>query len=244
MRVRTLRQRMQLVLAERSRIARELHDTLLQGFAGVTMEMQALSVRLPGSEERRSLEEIIRDAAACLKEARRSVAGLRDRPGGGGGFAGLLAAAAREMTRDSGVELRVKVPADGNAADGAAGLSANVEYHLMRIAREAMGNAVKHARATVIEVELAIEGDQLRLVVRDDGAGFATGKAAAAGHFGVIGMRERAREIGATIEVISAPGAGTRIVVRRAVDGEARQAAMVGEAGAAGVPAAGTGGSA
>src|SRR5262249_26061115 len=106
LRLRTLRQRVRLVVAERSRVARGLHDRLLQGFAGVTMEMQALSVRLDSSEEKRTLEEIIRDAARCLKEARRSVAGLRDGMGGsGGGLAGILEAAAREIAAGSGVQL-------------------------------------------------------------------------------------------------------------------------------------------
>src|SRR5207249_1464075 len=76
-RVRRIRERLDAILAERSRIARELHDTLLQGFSGVTMEMQALSARLPSSSaERATLEEIIRDVAASMTEARRSVAGL------------------------------------------------------------------------------------------------------------------------------------------------------------------------
>src|SRR5579884_2323660 len=80
LRIRHLRERYDLIVAERSRIARELHDTLIQGFSGITMAMQALAGRLHSAEDRDRLEEIIRDAAACLKETRRSVAGLRRAP--------------------------------------------------------------------------------------------------------------------------------------------------------------------
>ena len=78
LRIRSLNARFAVILAERNRIARELHDTLIQGFSGVTMEMQALCARLASPEERSNLQEIIQDAARSLREARRSVAGLRD----------------------------------------------------------------------------------------------------------------------------------------------------------------------
>jgi signal transduction histidine kinase len=215
LRLRVLRQRMQLVLSERSRIARELHDTLLQGFAGVTMEMQALSVRLPSaSGERRTLDEIIRDAAVCLKEARRSVAGLRERTGaaGNGGFAAVVESAAKEIAEGS-VEVVMRASAGGVKLPGA------VEFTLMRIAREAVTNAVKHATAKRIEIGLKVEGDaahaqELVMEIADDGVGFVTEAVARGEHYGVVGMRERAEEIGAGFEMVSVLGKGTTVRVR------------------------------
>jgi signal transduction histidine kinase len=211
MRVRTLRRRMQLVLAERSRIARELHDTLLQGFAGVTMEMQALSVRLPGeSGERRTLDEIIRDAAVCLKEARRSVAGLRDKCGGNGGFAGVVAAAAREIAAGSDVEIVMR----GGGLEKVK-LPGSVEFTLIRIAREAVTNAVKHALAKRITIGLTVEpAEQLVMEIADDGVGFVKEAAHGPGHYGLMGMRERAEEIGAAFEIETCEGKGTVVRVR------------------------------
>src|SRR5262249_53777938 len=80
-RVRSLMRNFDIVLTERGRIARELHDTLIQGFSGVTMGMQAVSTGLPESRERNNLDELIGDAAQCLKQARQSIAGLRGADG-------------------------------------------------------------------------------------------------------------------------------------------------------------------
>ena len=193
------------ILAERSRIARELHDTLLQGFSGVTMEMQALAARLPDAP-REALREIIHDAATCLTEARRSVSELRRNRGASPGLAAELSASARQLTAPSEARLQLAV---GRLTEG---LPAYVEYNLLRIAQEAVINAVKHAGARTIEVTLETLADVLRIAVRDDGAGFVT-RDSPANHFGLIGMQERAREIGADLRVTSEPRKGTTIVV-------------------------------
>jgi signal transduction histidine kinase/ligand-binding sensor domain-containing protein len=214
-RVRRIRERLDAILAERSRIARELHDTLLQGFSGVTMEMQALSARLPEtSAERATLEEIIRDAAASMTEARRSVAGLR---GGGGGAAagtqsGLASAieqAARQMTETR--DVRLKLALEPNAAH----LPPDVEYNLLRIASEAVSNSVRHSGARTIEVALRCTDRRLHLKIKDDGCGFsiANGNGENESHYGLIGMRERAGQIGARFDLQSRPGSGTTVSV-------------------------------
>jgi signal transduction histidine kinase len=211
LRVRRIKGRMQDILTERSRIARELHDTLLQGFSGVTMEMQALSTRLPASGERATLEEIIRDAATCMREARRSVAGLRTPPGRqeSSGFAAALAQAARQLTETRDVRLKMRL-------DGApAGLPVDVEYNLLRIASEALSNAVRHSGARTIEVDLDCPNGRLVLRVKDDGVGFDGEPAAGAyaGHYGLVGMRERAAQVGAELELQSKRGRGTVVTV-------------------------------
>jgi ligand-binding sensor domain-containing protein/anti-sigma regulatory factor (Ser/Thr protein kinase) len=212
LRIRTLRERYDLILAERSRIARELHDTLIQGFSGVTMAMQALAGRLRAPEERETLDDIIRDAASCLRETRRSVAGLRGARAQrtGSGLSSSLAEAARQITETKDVRLKLKLD------KGPANLPAEFEYNLLRIATEAISNAVKHSGARTIEVTLECLPESLRLSVADDGAGFemAGNGHLRPGHYGLIGMKERAAQIGGEFEFDSAPGHGTTVSVQ------------------------------
>ncbi len=196
-------------MAERSRIARELHDTLMQGFSGVTMEMQALSARLAPSPERRTLEEIIRDAGICLREARRSVAGLRNSHGDETGLSAAIAQAAKHLTETQDVRLKLALERSPPS------LPDDVQYNLLRIAQEAVSNAVKHSGGRTIEVGLDCSAERLRLTIRDDGAGLGTpdGDRPQPGHYGLIGMRERATQIGAALRVLSGAGAGTTVCV-------------------------------
>jgi signal transduction histidine kinase len=205
-RMRQMKQRMQIVVAERSRIARELHDTLMQGFSGITMEMQALSSRLQNPSDRKELEGIIGDAGTCLREARESIAGLR---GAHTGLAEAVRQAATQIAETRDFQLDLHVDLDGTR------LSPQVEYHLLRITQEALANAAKHAHARRIAVTLGRRADQVRLIVRDDGvglAGLADGPAST-GHYGLIGMRERANQIGATFHLETQPDRGLAVCV-------------------------------
>ncbi len=203
-RIRHIERQFGAILAERSRIARELHDTLLQGFSGVTMEMQALAGRLPnGSSE--ALREIIHDAANCLTEVRRSVSELRNNRTPSSGLSAELSESAKQLTASCGANLKL-------AVEKVAALPAYIEYNLLRIAQEAIINAVKHSGARTIEVTLQSMPEALRIEVRDNGTGFAEG-GASADHFGLIGMKERAKDIGADLHVVSEPRMGTRIVL-------------------------------
>jgi ligand-binding sensor domain-containing protein/signal transduction histidine kinase len=210
-RIRHLRERYDLIVAERSRIARELHDTLIQGFSGITMAMQALAGRLRSSEERGTLEEIIHDAASCLRETRRSVAGLRGSrgPEPSLSLASAIAAAARQITETKDVKLKLRLD------KGPPGIPAEVEYNLLRIASEAVSNSVKHSGARMIEVMLKTSAEALHLTVSDDGVGFEPSENGhlRPGHYGLIGMKERAAQIGAEFEFESAPGRGTTVSV-------------------------------
>jgi ligand-binding sensor domain-containing protein/signal transduction histidine kinase len=209
LRVRRIKAGLVAIVAERSRIARELHDTLLQGFSGVTMEMQALSARLPTSAEQNTLHEIIRDAATCMSEARRSVAGLRGASGSESGLAAAIERTARQITETKDVKLRLDLK------DGGPGLAADVEYNLLRIAAEAVSNSVRHSGARLIEVTMESTPGVLRLSVSDDGMGFVrgNGNGGARGggreHYGLVGMEERAKQIGAEFELKSEPARGT-----------------------------------
>lgn len=205
-RMSRVRQRLDVVLTERSRIARELHDTLMQGFSGITMEMQALSARLPDIPERGELNGIISEAGTCLREARQSIAGLRTPRGAGSGLAASIEQHARQMTEAKDVRLKLKLD------DNPPPLPAGVEYNLLRIAQEAVTNSVKHANARTIEVSLDTGPQLLRLAVKDDGAGIPDGNGRP-GHYGLIGMRERAAQIGAAITIDSENGRGTLVSV-------------------------------
>jgi signal transduction histidine kinase len=207
LRIRRLKEQFDLILGERGRIARELHDTLFQGFSGITMAMQAMASRLPSSSgERQALEDIVADAGDAMREARRSIAGLRrhDSPSG---LAAAVAQAARQLTETNNVRLKL------NLADCHCDLPPDVEYNLLRIAQEAILNAVKHSGARVLRVTLDSTDHHLQLSVKDDGAGFDDSHTAPAGHYGVIGMKERAAHIGAKLRVTSAPGRGTTVSV-------------------------------
>ncbi len=210
-RIRHLRERYDLIVAERSRIARELHDTLIQGFSGITMAMQALAGRLRSSQERESLEDIIHDAANCLRETRRSVAGLRETrgPEPSSNLASAIDGAARQITETKDVRLKLRLDRVPR------GLPPELEYNLLRIASEAISNAVKHSGARTIEVTLRSSPDALRLSVSDDGAGCEPSENGhlRPGHYGLIGMKERAAQIGAEFEFESTPGHGTTVSV-------------------------------
>jgi ligand-binding sensor domain-containing protein/signal transduction histidine kinase len=205
LRIRRLRERYDLIVSERSRIARELHDTLIQGFSGVTMALQAVTARVRSSEERAELQEIVDDAARCLRETRRSVAGLRGVQGMQSGLPGALAEAAREITDTKDVRLKLKLDQASRA------LPPEVEYNLLRIATEAVNNSVKHSGAGNIEVTLQFAKAAVLLTVADDGSGLERTAANGAGHYGLIGMKERAAQIGAQFDLQSSPGRGTKV---------------------------------
>jgi len=205
-RVTRLKREFTVVLGERARIARDLHDTIVQQLSGVMMQLHALAGRLPASREKVLLEDIIHDAEGCAIEARSSLWELRtgssDRD-----FGTSLRETARKLTRGKPVELVF----EAGEVEGA--ITRAVEYQLLRIAGEAISNAVRHAGAATVWVACGIREGELELSVRDDGGGFVAA-AEAFGHFGLAGIRERAREIGAGLNIeSSAHGTAIRVTV-------------------------------
>lgn len=172
------------------------------------MEMQALANNLPeGSAQRETLDEIIDDAGYCLREARRSIAGLR---GAQSGLPAALEQTVQQLTQTQAVRLKLHVDPLPHQ------LSTETEYNLLRIAQEAIANALKHSSGSVVDVALENSAHEVRLIVKDDGRGFANGEDAESpglGHYGLIGMRERARQIGAQFSLQSQPGRGTTVRV-------------------------------
>lgn len=206
LRIRRLQGQFDLVLAERGRIARELHDTLLQGLSGVTMQLQALWTRLPLSRDREALRDIIEDAGRCSTEARQSLWGLRVIDASPLGFPASLAKIARQAAAGTPTSLVLDID---RVSPGPFG---EIEFQLLRIAQEAIANVVRHAAADTLTVTLKATGQEFTLSIADDGDGFDVDRAVF-GHFGLIGMRERAAEIGATLSISSTHGVGTEISV-------------------------------
>lgn len=208
-RVQGLKKHFEIVLAERSRIARELHDTLIQGFSGITMGMQAVSIGLPPCQEQSQLKELIHDAANSLKQARESVAGLRGVKEADAELSGAIAEVAGQITKAKDIRLKL------NLEQGPPNLGAEIEYNLLRIVQEAVTNAMKHSGASTIEVGLHCTPEQVGLSIEDNGQGFVeTDEFTQTGHYGLAGMRERAIEIGAEFELVTGPAKGTTICVR------------------------------
>jgi signal transduction histidine kinase len=209
LRVLRVRTRMNAIVAERARIARELHDTLIQGFSGVTMQMQAVSAKVEDVDLKRTINDVIADAGACLREARQSVAGLRSSTGTSMGLAAALEQTARQLTETREVRLLLELP------NSTPNLPVEVQFNLLRIAQEAITNATRHANARTIDVALMPRPGRLALRVSDDGVGFSVQEreTTAHRHYGLIGMRERSRQISADLTIESKPGAGTTILV-------------------------------
>jgi signal transduction histidine kinase/ligand-binding sensor domain-containing protein len=211
LRVRQIRGRFALVLDERARLAREIHDTLAQGFVGISSQLDAVAMSLPSNVElaKKHLQLASRMARHSLTEARRSIMDLRAAALESQDLPAALQAGARQWTAGSPVEVYVNVTGELKQ------LPEEVEQHILRIAQEAVANVVKHAAASSIWIRLHMEARRLCLRVEDDGRGFEQQEAfsTAGGHFGLLGMRERAERMEGTLNLTSQPGDGTQVEV-------------------------------
>ncbi len=211
LRVHQVRLRFAAVLRERLRLAREIHDTLAQAFVGIAAQLDALETCLPRNLRPAHIYlDLARGMAQhSLTEARRSVMDLRSAALSNRDLARALQSDARNWTGGSAVNVEVTVHG------GFENLPEDMEHNLLRIAQEAVTNASKHARASRIEVKLKRTETLVNLKVIDNGCGFQTDDAFAemGGHFGLIGIRERAERIGGDFRLGSQPGAGTEVEV-------------------------------
>jgi signal transduction histidine kinase len=211
LRVRQIRGRFALVLEERARLAREIHDTLAQGFVGISSQLDAVAMSLPGDVDlaKQHLQLASKMARHSLTEARRSVMDLRASALEGHDLPAALHAGAKQWTFGSAVEVQVDVTGEPKP------LPEEMEQNLLRIAQEAVANALKHAAASRIWIRLSMEARRLCLRVEDDGRGFEQQDAFSTigGHFGLLGMRERAERLGGALSLQSRPGDGTQVEV-------------------------------
>lgn len=201
------RARLQERHGERERIARDLHDTLLQGSQGLILRLHAISQSPQTPEPVRSqLESAMQLAERNLAEGRERVNALRDGPFAGRDLASALADVHAEYAGHGTNPLRLTV-------EGATPLlQADAAEEVFLIGREAIRNALRHANARAIEVELSYGARCFLLHVRDDGIGIAD-ENAGHGHWGLQGMRERAQRLGAELQLWTRPGLGTEVAL-------------------------------
>lgn len=217
-RVRRVEREFAVVLAERTRIAREIHDTLAQGFAGISVQLELVArllERAPTTARTHldQARDLVRDS---LAEARRSVWDLRSPSLEGGDLPAALAETAKRLVAGTPVQAHVEVHGTYRP------LSRAAEAHLLRIGQEAITNALKHAGATAINLQLEFAAQRLRFSVRDNGRGFDAAQPPGSrnGHFGLVGIHERAAQLGGKVAITSRPNQGTEISLDVPLNGE------------------------
>jgi len=211
LRMRQAHERFAGVLEERSRLAREMHDTVIQGCTSASVLLEAsLSVRNSTPEMRQELLENARDLVrSTIEESRRAVWNLRETPPAPGGVAAHLAEVARQIGSQAGIPITCESTGAPVVVDQ------EREHHLLLVVREALNNAVRHGHPRSIRVEFRSGRRSLSIAIVDDGCGFdpaALGDGAS-GHYGLVGMRERIEYLDGSLDVKSSPGHGTRIAI-------------------------------
>jgi signal transduction histidine kinase len=198
-------------LQERQRMARELHDTLEQNLTGISLCLEAASLTLDQSPKmaEQHLGRALLHVDRSIEEVHRSVWALREESLEAHGLAASLDEIGQQLAGCSPTPIAVSTHVEGQPRP----FSLSVENNLLHIGQEALTNAVKHGKATRIVLTLSYADQTLRLQVGDDGRGFDARAPTAPGRLGLVGMRERAREIGGRMEVRSAVGRGTEVEV-------------------------------
>jgi ligand-binding sensor domain-containing protein/two-component sensor histidine kinase len=207
--VRNLRQRFVAVLEERNRLAREMHDTLIQGCVGVSALLEAASSAQEVSPKisNELLDRARNEVRAAVDEARLAVWNLRQSSGSGEDLVKAVAQLAQRTEKETGISVKFE------SAGAPFALGAASEWSLLMVTREALQNAVRHARPQQLSVALSFDRRSLRVEIEDDGCGFdpsiiysSNGR-----HYGLIGMRERVEKLGGVFRLTSAPGKGTQV---------------------------------
>lgn len=200
------------IVDERDRISRDLHDSVIQAIYAQTLALDDVPelVRAEPAEAARRVDEAIDALHAVIRDIRNFIFGLRPVLLEAGTFAAGLRQLATELHRNGGVMVEVAVEEPGEALEA---LSIETTVELLAITREALSNIARHASAATARVTVGAANGSVRLMIEDDGRGFAGADGSEHGHHGLGNMRARSRAIGATLEVRSAPGQGTRIIV-------------------------------
>ncbi|MGO9542229.1 MAG: sensor histidine kinase [Terriglobales bacterium] len=208
---RKLNLRFEERLAERMRVAQELHDTLLQGVLSASMQLHVAVDQLPAdSPTKPALNRVLQLMGQVVEEGRNTVRGLRSSVGSAHDLEQSFSRIPQELNIQEGIGFRVIV--EGPALP----LEPTIRNDVYNIGREAVLNAFRHSRASNIEVELEYSAAQLRVLVRDNGCGIDPDvlHSGRDGHWGLSGMRERAERIGARLKVLSGAASGTEVELR------------------------------
>ncbi len=193
---------------ERQRMARELHDTLAQGVAGLVLQLEAVKAHLASNRTDRAsaiVEQALTRARETLAESRAAIDDLRAAPAN-------LAESVREQvdrfSQSTGISCALELSVQENQ------LSAEAAEHALSILSEALANITRHAQATRVNIRFLVQKDELKLDVRDNGRGFDVNEQFGLGHYGLLGMRERARLTGGELSLESTPETGTIVCLR------------------------------
>ncbi|MGH9961633.1 MAG: sensor histidine kinase, partial [Pyrinomonadaceae bacterium] len=209
-RLRQVQSQFAAVLAERNRIAREIHDNLAQELLGISVQLEVVARTMPSGAELATshLNRVRMLIRRGIAEARRYVWDLRSQALDHNDLPAALSDTGRRLTADTEVQAQVEV--NGSFRP----LSELVEGNLLRIGQEAINNAVKHAQAERIFINLKFDSGRVQLSVQDNGRGFDQQNKGGQeeGHFGLTSMRERAEQIGGTLSIQS-NGSGTEVIV-------------------------------
>jgi signal transduction histidine kinase len=210
--VRQTRILLETRIAERERIARDLHDTFLQGIQGILLRFHTGTQQLPQDEPLRAVfEDVLDQSDGVMLQGRGLVSGLRTTASDTNDLPITFAMAGREFRGLSNAVYNVIVTGETRS------LNPVVYEEIVKIGREALFNSYRHATATAIETELNYNSSDLRIRFRDDGKGIDPGVLAngnRAGHYGLPGMRERAKKVGAKLDIYSRSGVGTELDLR------------------------------
>jgi ligand-binding sensor domain-containing protein/signal transduction histidine kinase len=209
LRVRSLKSQFDAVLVERTRIAREIHDNLAQELLGISVQLEVVARTMPPGADvaKNHLDRVRMLIRHGIAEARRYVWDLRSQALDNSDLPTALKETAQRLTADANVDAQVQVGGMFRQ------LPREVEDNLLRIAQEAINNAVTHARPEHVIVNLTFAINKVQLSVRDDGRGFEPNSSGKNGHFGLVGMRERAERIGGKLNIVSSPETGTEVLV-------------------------------
>jgi signal transduction histidine kinase/ligand-binding sensor domain-containing protein len=210
LRVRQMRQRFALLFAERVRLGREIHDTLLQGLFGIGLQCEAIASDLGPSQGvlKERLLRVQQDAESYVREARHSIRDLRSPTLQSSDLVGAVRESTQRMT------FRMPLTCDVTVEGDAYRFSPNAEEQVLRISQEALLNVIRHANARHVGITLEYRPSSMLLRVSDDGCGFdATAGRADDGHVGLESMRERARTARGQFKLITSPGRGTIVEV-------------------------------
>jgi two-component system NarL family sensor kinase len=196
-------------IEERTRLARELHDTLAQGLTAIGLHIETAMDSLPdGAPAVAPLTRALELSRTAMDDARASIRQLRS--AGSPPLAAALSTLAHAFASETGIRVHVR-------ADGELTLRAAQEEEVLHVASEALTNVRRHAQATDVEVSAAAGAGEFRLAVADNGRGFRPRQRT--GGFGLIGMRERALAMGGRLQVVTGPARGTRVVLTIPLEG-------------------------
>lgn len=203
-----MRQRFLAVLEERNRIAREIHDTIIQGCTSISAVLEAVSTISPAQTHWR--EDLVNrarvQARTTIEEARRSVWDLRQKVVPSGELGASMARMSSQITAEFGVPVHCTVRRQPLPTSKAA------MHEVLMIVREALHNAALHGSASAIHLSVDFDDDALKVEIADDGRGFEPNALSSNGrrHYGIVGMRERAARLKGRLEINSSPGKGTQ----------------------------------